>query len=127
MTLHVTEAAVRQVVPWYAVAYAWLRAHWQLPVLLLVLVVGYLLASATGSNGLVLAAWRKIFENQRKVDDRVEKIRKDRDAQVHAIEAEHAETLNALQTEQAIEYIKIRKNGPKAVAKWLTDFDNSLQ
>jgi hypothetical protein len=45
---------------------------------------------------------------------------------IEDLEAEHAEDLENFDEDQKDEYEEVRREGPSAVAKWLTDFNREL-
>lgn len=52
--------------------------------------------------------------------------REESEKMIENLEAAHAEDLQEFDEEQKKEYEEVRKQGPDAVADWLTDFNRSL-
>lgn len=118
--------------PTWARVRIWLRVYWYVPVLgVLMLVAGFVLLA--GSGGRDKQAWellrvgKKMRERRAKVDTVIKKRERDAQQEIRLIEFNRDKLLVKVLRQQSEEYRAVRKRGPKAVAKWLNDFDRSMR
>ena len=113
-------------------AFIWLKNYWYVPVLILGTgVFGVLLFAAFPFRRNTLA--RKLLGVQEKLDSRREKVdaevlrlESQAELDIQRVEMDHRTRLDSLQDQQQAEYEKVRTRGPRAVARWLNDFDKRV-
>lgn len=115
--------------PWHTRAWAWIKAHWYVPVATLVAIVGLAIFAATGGKAgrELLRADKKIRERRKKADEEIRELEEKTEREIQEVEAEHADAIINFEQEQAAEYERVRQRGPAATAAWLNDFDRRMR
>lgn len=77
--------------------------------------------------GVVIGeAFQKVRERNTAAREEIVRVEESARREVLHIEATRARTLDKLALKERVEYERVRERGPKAVDKWLNDFDGSF-
>lgn len=79
------------------------------------------------ASGVVGAAFRKVRERNESARQEILRVREVAEAEVVKIERERVGSLKKLSIAKRQEYAMVRKSGPKAVARWLNEFDKRVR
>lgn len=112
--------------PWWTKAYNWFRKWGWIPLGVIFLVLSFVLGGfllKRRQDGRVLDPVsdlrQKIADNNKKIDQETEDLRRAHEAEVIKIEREHEQLLQKLSQDQENRHQELRRN-PKKLAKWLT-------
>ena len=112
--------------PWWTKALNWFRKWGWIPLGVIFLVLSFVLGGfllKRRQDGRVLDPVsdlrQKIADNNKKIDQETEDLRRAHEAEVIKIEREHEQLLQKLSQDQENRRQELRRN-PKKLAKWLT-------
>lgn len=116
------------VLPWWRKAWVWLKHHWAVPLLV---VAGILLMIVlTGSRGRdvrpALRLLRSMDTKRKKADEEVRAIQARAEEEIREVERQHDVDVRNFDMTKKVEYEAVRRKGPRAVARYLSDFDRTI-